>query len=253
MAEARVYPPYTPLLENEVAPLPNEGFSPDITWLQTRLSNQVNRALRSSAPLEYSLYGVINGLLSVHFPLNRRFMIKPQAALRATDYGPQRLPVAGAFSQAPQQPNTSGGASSNQVPILADFVVAKVHETLNHDIIVCIVEVKRDEVNKEQAVAQLMSYLKRAALEYWKLQILHGFLVCGSEWTAFRLRINTNPPQNPNIEEIGVGDPEFEQGATNEEGFKRALRRVSHACWRTPTVDSATGIATFPQADNNSD
>ncbi|OCB91456.1 hypothetical protein A7U60_g1301 [Sanghuangporus baumii] len=180
MAQLPGYLPYRRTLPNWPAP-EEHGFRQIPEWLQDRLWNQVDPNQRASAPLEYSLYGVINGLLSIQFPLEMKFIVKPQAALRATDDGVQRLPVAGAFFQAPQQPNTSGGSSSNQTPILADFVIAKAHESLNHDIVICIVEVKRDDVMTEEARTQIGKYLTRAASEHWKIGNLYGFLICRNE------------------------------------------------------------------------
>ncbi|KAL5496056.1 hypothetical protein ACEPAH_3149 [Sanghuangporus vaninii] len=240
---AQLYLPYRRALGHLAIPEEN-GFRQIPEWLQDRLRNQVDRNQRASAPLEYSLYGVINGLLSIQFPLDMKFIVKPQAALRATDDGRQRLPVAGAFFQAPQQPNTSGGSSSNQIPILADFVVAKAHESLNHDIVICIVEVKRDEVMTEDAKHQMGKYLIRAASERWKIRNLYGFLICRNQWTAFRMDTTQNLP-TPDIHEVTTEDPVYEPGHTDDAGLKRALCRISRACWGYPTVDPQTGIATF--------
>ncbi|OCB91454.1 hypothetical protein A7U60_g1299 [Sanghuangporus baumii] len=235
MAQIPGYSEYRVPLENQLPPVEPHGYRRFPDWLQQRLQNQFDPTQRPSAPYEFSLYGVINELLFSQFPPDRKFIIKPQASLRATHYAGSQVPVSGSFSQAPQQPNTSGGASSNQIPILADFVVVKGHEELNHDIIVCIVEVKRDEVSKDQAVQQISEYLLRATAERWNVGYLQSFLVCGDKWWTYSIDA-TQPGLIPTvfIQEFVEGKP------TIGEDLKRALYSIACKYWGVPQVEWMT-------------
>ena len=209
-------------------------------WLQTRLERQFDPAI--SLQLESSPYGALNAPLTSQFPIHRKFLVKPQASLRATTTVDGTdldeavvLQVDEKALNEPIRPGshkshstiTSGGAISTQRAVLADFVVARAHERLYYDWIVCIVEVKREPVSESTASEQLAEYLRRASKETHKLGYLYGFLVSGSTWRAYC--INTRMPEY--VWPVSQSDPILGGGLTFNSGFKKALFHIARRYW----------------------
>ena len=166
-------------------------------------------------------------------------MIAPQAGFRevvAPVPGQQQPPAQ------PQQAQTHRRISSHGTEIpqgttevpgdQPDFVLNKVTSRVDSDIILCIVEVKRDSKKWGTNENQIHRYLKRAAREKYCVGKLYGFLIEGAQTTIYS--INAEQCYTQSIAGQNLPDPTYIGTCTTAVSLKKKLHQISLFFWGNP-------------------
>lgn len=167
-------------------------------------------------------------------------MISPQAGFRVVEQGQAR------------QVQTHGRISSHGTPIqpetyeiagdLPDFVLNKVTSQISSDIILCIVEVKRDGKQVSANENQIQRYLKRAAREKYCVGKLYGFLIEGAETSIYCIDAeshytyaqNQAAQRNRNNRPTEPLDPYLVGFCSTSGSLKKKLCQISSFFWGNP-------------------
>jgi hypothetical protein len=154
-------------------------------WLESRIMSTLTDP---NVHYESSQYGPINGLLSHVFPIQRRFMVKPQAKLRPVglreELNDARTSIDSNSNEMLSR-TTAGGKRETGIDE-PDFVIVKSGPNYGDDVPVAIVEIKRNDRSYEQDIKQMERYMRhihamRCASD------LKGYLVAKDQTVAFDL------------------------------------------------------------------
>ena len=157
-------------------------------WLESRIASTIqDDRVRYKA----SQYGPLNGLLGHVFPLQRTFMVKPQAKLRPT-IGPAaedppdgvRVSIDSMRNEVISRTNEEG--RGKELVGEPDFIVVKAGPNYGDDTALAIIEVKRGDVPLSSDFDQIQRYMvsiysKRPAND------LKGYLVTRGTTYVFNL------------------------------------------------------------------
>lgn len=166
-------------------------------WLENRfLSNLTDPNVRYEA----SQYGPINAILGHVFPIQQRFMVKPQAKLRPLN-NPREVPGARTsidsnsnelFSRTTPQGKREKGIDE------PDFVIVKSGPAYGDDWPLAIVEIKRGEKSKEEDIQQMLRYMRHVFAMKQCVDDVKGYLVA-KEYTII---FNTPHPGDDGLDLI---------------------------------------------------
>lgn len=179
-----------PDLQAEIRPTVNDLKVRILPWV----SYNFQKTLKSDVHYENQLYGVWNAFLASVFPLERRFMIIPQAIIRRAitdenemdeDLGNLSFGSTGAYHESREMPGTEvEKAYPDFLPVKVSLVPGPIRE---HRAL-CIVEVKGPREPILRGHRQMLSYMDTLADHPRREQNLLGFLVTGSWVRTYQLR-----------------------------------------------------------------
>lgn len=158
-------------------------------WVYTRLAAATTpQAVR----YESSYYGPINSWLGCYFTVPAGFMIKPQAKIRppAVDSDLGRVSIDSYGGQV-----VARAVGGRELGLLEpDFIVVRASEKTSDDIMVLIIEVKRNNVSIQKATEQITDYMEAFAAKIRQdtshplvKGTLRGLLIVGGEVTVLTL------------------------------------------------------------------
>ncbi|KAG6823764.1 hypothetical protein H0H92_009111 [Tricholoma furcatifolium] len=182
----------------------------------------------SNPHYENQLYGPLNIYLTSIFPISRRFMVIPQALLRrAIQAGDQDAANTSFGSTAEHESRNLPGVE--HFKLIPDFEVVKVTPAPHVDMrrqhrIVCIIEVKKDDMTSTQAADQMADYMRQAE-PHRRLEPLVGYLVMGPHVLKFVLRRHRNRPL------VTYNHDEFFDMRNAGNVFTRDLCRIARGQW----------------------
>lgn len=97
---------------------------------------------------------------------------------------------------------TSRGLERETGQKIPDFIFAKATRAVKDDILIGLMEIKRDDVLERTAISQMVDYMKRAALKgVNRAPGLLGFLVLGADTRVYQLMSSSHDAE---VEEIYI-------------------------------------------------
>jgi hypothetical protein len=162
-------------------------------WLALRIANTIQD---DRVRYEASLYGPLNGLLGHVFPLQRTFMVKPQAKLRPTLGPPPVNPPQGVRVSTDSMNNQVASRTTvvgrrREVVDEPDFVVVKSGPNYGDDMALAIIEVKRDDEPLLADLDQIQRYMQ-SIFSKGPANDLRGYLVTKGTTYVFDLPASAN-------------------------------------------------------------
>ncbi|KAF8066521.1 hypothetical protein FPV67DRAFT_1449709 [Lyophyllum atratum] len=179
-----------PDLQAENRPTVNELKARILPWVAYNFQKQVG----SNVHYENQLYGPWNSFLSSIFPLERQFMVIPQAIIRRVITDPADIDEdlgnvsAGSTGAIHESRHMSGTEIEKGYPDFMPVKVTLVEGNIRHHHAMCIIEVKAPQVPLSVGHRQILAYLKTMAAHPRREKPLFGFLVAGSIVRTYELR-----------------------------------------------------------------
>lgn len=194
-------------------------------WLDEIVKNSDNKKERTR--YENSLYGPVACILNSIFAAERQFKIKPQAVHR-----PHQVPESGdragsIDSYADAVRSRTMGRERTRYP---DFLVAKRGIPTPHnpgkrssDIILMVIEIKRDNEDSKASIGQLEDYLITCNTKR-RITDLRALLIEGKRTRLYEIRYGRRGASRPRIKEVRCID-------TRSEGVLQWMVGAAENAW----------------------